>query len=190
MIRTGAALRAWGLTLLLIPVMVVPASIRAEQPKVQVFETDTLLAVAREVMESAPFCALITIDQAGQFQVRAMEPFPPEEDMVVWLGTNRKSRKVEAIRTDPRVALYYADPQGSGYVTIAGTARLVDDPEKIAHYWKPKWEAYYPDREKTYILIAVTPEKLDVLSYKHGIANDPETWRAPSVEFKDTNTDD
>jgi general stress protein 26 len=119
-----------------------------------------------------------------------MDPFAPEEDMVIWLGTNSKSRKVQEISNDPRVTLYYADPEGGGYVAIAGTARLVDDPEEKARWWKEAWEAYYPNREDTYLLIMVAPEKLEILSYGHGITGDSETWRIPCIEFKASEFED
>jgi general stress protein 26 len=112
-----------------------------------------------------------------------MDPFPPEEDMVIWLGTHRRSRKVSDIRNDPRVALYYLAPGAAGYVSISGTARLVDDPVEKSRRWKDEWDQFYVDREADYVLIAVTPERLEVVDYSRGITGDPETWEAPSVEF-------
>lgn len=53
------------------------------------------------------------------------------------------------------------------YVSIAGKARLVNDPDKKARYWTDGWQKYYPDREKNYILIEVTPENLEVCSYTY-----------------------
>ncbi len=151
-----------------------------DQPQIP---RDTLVAAARAIMESARYCALVTLDEAGQPRVRAMDPFSPEKDMVVWFGTNRRSRKVDDIRNDPRVTVYYFAPGAAGYVSIAGTARLVDDPGEKARRWKDEWETYYADREADYILIAVTPARLEVVDYSRGIVGDPATWRPPSVEF-------
>ena len=53
------------------------------------------------------------------------------------------------------------------YVSVAGQARIVNDPEKKSHYWKEGWTRYYPDPEKDYILIEVTPERLEICSYKY-----------------------
>ncbi len=144
---------------------------------------DTLIAAARQMMEAARFCALITLDESGTPRVRAMDPFLPEDDMVVWLGTDRRTRKVQDIERDPRVTLYYFAPQADGYVSISGTARLVDDPAEKNRRWKSGWEQYYANKEADYILIAVTPYWMEVISYSRGIAGDPETWAAPVVEF-------
>ena len=59
------------------------------------------------------------------------------------------------------------DTKGHSYVSIAGQARLVNDSEKKAHYWKKSWTRYFPDPEKDYILIEVTPERLEICSYKY-----------------------
>ena len=62
---------------------------------------------AREIIKDAGNCALITIDEDGKPRARTMDPFSPEDDFMVWFGTNIKSRKVKQIRNDPRVTLYY-----------------------------------------------------------------------------------
>ena len=142
-----------------------------------------LLQVAREVMEQAAYCALITIDPDGTARARAMDPFPPESDMVVWMGTNLSTRKVEQIRRNPRATLYYFDAAQSAYVSLAGRATIVDDPAEEARYWKPQWEAFYPDRERSYGLIRFVPDWLEVVSVAHGIEGDPDTWQPPVVRF-------
>jgi len=144
---------------------------------------DRLEQVAREIIEAANYTALITLDAAGHPRARVMDPFPPEDDMSVWLATNPLSRKVEQIRTDDRVTLYYFDEVGLGYVTLMGTARLVDDPEEKARRWKPGWEAFYADRDSSYLLIEVRPQTMEVISVKHGLDGDPATWTPPGLEM-------
>ena len=121
----------------------------------------------------------------GSIIIGALSPsmFIPEEDLVVWLGTNRNTRKAREIRNDPRVTLYYPHPQGAGYVTIRGTARLVDDPQEKAQRWKEEWARYYPEGKASYILIKVKPSRLEVVDYSKGIVGDPATWTSPSVTF-------
>jgi len=144
---------------------------------------DTLLAVAQTMMAEARFCVLITLDASGHPRARAMDPFPPEENMVIWLGTARVTRKVEEIRKDPRVTLYYGHPEGAGYVSLYGTARLVETPEEKERRWKEEWSKWYPDKEASYILIAVTPERLEVVDFTRGLMGDPKTWKPASVKF-------
>lgn len=65
---------------------------------------------------------LITFDESGNTRVRVMDPFLPDEDWSVWLGTDRSTRKVRDIERDPRVTIYYYSSELVGYVSIYGTA--------------------------------------------------------------------
>ncbi|MFC2123275.1 pyridoxamine 5'-phosphate oxidase family protein [Bacteroidota bacterium] len=144
-----------------------------------------LIKIAREIMISADVCVLITLDENGQPRSRLMDAFPPESDMVVWFGTNRKSRKVIQISANNRVTLFYQDPDKSGYVSIHGKAELVDRQEEKSKWWKEEWEDFYTNRKEDYLLIKVSPEWLEVLSYPHGITGDSITWQPPGVLFDD-----
>ena len=144
---------------------------------------DQLIAAAKEIMQSAGNCALITLDEEGNPRVRAMDPFAPEEDLTIWFGTNSRSRKVDQIKKDPRVSLYYLDKDASGYVIINGKARLVNDPNEKEKRWKAEWEAFYPDKNEDYLLIEVTPIWMEVLSPPRGISADPKSWQPPVVNF-------
>ena len=153
------------------------------QPPPQRLSRDTLIATAREIMGAARYCALITLDSKGHAHARTMDPFPPDENMMVWFGTNPRSRKVSEIRRNHRVTLYYFDREGPAYVTISGVARLVDDPKEKDSRWKDEWKAFYPDREKGYLLIAVTPRELEIVNEKKGIVGDAVRWTPPTVRL-------
>ena len=142
-----------------------------------------LLSASRDIMSAAPYVALATVDARGRPAVRAMDAEAPGEDMVVWLATNPSSRKVRQIRAEPQVALYYLDADGPGYVTLVGSARLVDEPAQKARHWKESWTPFYPDRDESVVLIQVTPLWLEIVSVPHGANGDPEDWRADIVEF-------
>src|SRR5437667_3834393 len=91
---------------------------------------------------AARYCALITLDSNGRPQARTMDPFPPEENMVVWLGTNPKSRKVAEILHNEHVTLYYFVSEDQAYVAISGRARIVQDARAKAKYWKDEWKNF------------------------------------------------
>src|SRR6266545_5256150 len=154
----------------------------AQQPP-QRLSRDALIATAREIMGAARYCALITLDSKGRTHARTMDPFPPDENMMIWFGTNPLSRKVAEIRRNNRVTVYYFDREGPAYVTISGIARLVSDPRERARRWKDEWKAFYPDREKGYLLIAVTPQELEIVSEKKGIVGDAVRWTPPTIRW-------
>ena len=142
-----------------------------------------LLSAAREIMTTASTCALITVDKDQRPRVRMMDPFLPEPDFTVWFGTNPKSRKVAQIKNNPKVTLYYLEDGNSGYVMIQGTAHLISDEKEKETRWKDGWEAFYPNKPNDYLLIKVTPNWMEVVSYTHNILGDPETWEPVKVVF-------
>ncbi len=143
-----------------------------------------IIAAARELMAAQTYCALITVDQTGRPQVRTMNPFPPEDDMTVYVATNTRSRKVEEIRNDSRVCLYYADhSKATGYVALSGRAVLVDDMKEIQKRKRAYWDQAFQPGLKNLVLIKVVPERLDVLNYKQSVVADTVTWRTPSIEM-------
>ncbi len=146
--------------------------------------SEKVIAAARELIGTLKFCALITTDADGQAHVRTMNPFPPEDDMSVWMATTTKSRKYAEIQKNPRATVYYANHAGAdGYVSLAGKAVLVDDAQEIQKRWRAYWEQAFPDR-RNLVLIRVIPERLEVVYYKHGLNGDSTTFRAPSVDLK------
>jgi general stress protein 26 len=152
---------------------------------------DSLVMVSHAIIESAGCRVLITVDENGKPHAREMDPFTPGEDMVVWLGTSPKTRKVKQIENNPNVVVFFYDTKGLSYVSIEGKARLINDPTLKAKYWKDNWNRFYPDRGKDFILIQVTPVRLELVSYKHNLFNlTTDTFMPRSVEFETIKTKD
>jgi general stress protein 26 len=108
----------------------------------------------------------------------------PDSTWTVWFATNPKTRKVDDIRRDGRVVLHYFDKDVLGYVSLVGRARVVRDrPTKDAH-WNPAWSSFYPDRDSSVVLVAVTAERLEVVCTKLGVEGDKGTWRPPFRQLR------
>lgn len=158
-------------------------SLASAQDKEKQPDRAALIAAAREIMGAQTYCALVTMDDTGRPQVRTMNPFPPEDDMTVWMATNTRSRKIQQIRKDPRVTLYYSNHGTAiGSVTISGRAELSDDMNEILKRKRAYWDQAFPGL-KNLTLIKVVPERLEVINYKAGLHNDPETFAAPSLDL-------
>lgn len=164
---------------LFVLVLIASVSAFAQQPR---HSREELISAAREIMTNARYCALITTD-GGRSHARAMDAFAPDDEMIVWLATNPRSRKVQEIRRNPRVTLYYFDPEHQAYATLYGTARLVNDAREKSRHWKDDWKMFYPDRDKSYLLIKVTPERIEVVDTGKGIVSESPTWQPPTVRF-------
>ncbi len=155
--------------------------------KVLETKSSSMLAAAREIMTGQTYCALVTVDASGRPQIRTMNPFPPEEDMTVWMATNSRSRKAQEIRLNPQVCLYYANhKEATGTVVIHGEAFLVDDMEEKLKRKRAYWDQSFPDW-KYLLLIKVVAREVEVLNYRCSFLNDPETWRIPVMEMPSEN---
>jgi general stress protein 26 len=130
---------------------------------------DSLLKIARNIVNSSSCRVLVTVDENGKPHAREMAPFTPEENWKIWLGTTTGSRKTKQIQDNPNVTVFYYDPDGKSYVSVAGIARLVNDKDKKEKYWDDAWTQFYPDKENNYILIEVTPANLEICSFKYNI---------------------
>lgn len=140
--------------------------------------------VALEIIESSGPCTLITLDSAGQPRARIMDPFTPEKNFVIWFGTNTKSRKVEEIIANSRATINYYDKPGAAYVSLYGRAEIIENESIKQQYWKPAWEAFYPNYPEGYCLIKFIPNYLELISEKHGITGDPVTWKPSTISLQ------
>ncbi len=162
--------------------IVVSTNLHAQNKSTNNTKGDTIIFAARSIIESAKYCTLITVDSSGEAHARMMEVFPWEDDFTIWFGTNRKSRKVVELKNNPNVTIYYADIDASGYVSVIGKAEMVDNENEISRLWKKEWENFFTDK-RDFILIKVIPEKMEIISYKHGVNGDKKTWRAVNYKF-------
>jgi general stress protein 26 len=146
---------------------------------------DAILTAARQIIGQARYATFVTIDPAGQPHARIVDPFPPEQDFAIWIGTNAATRKVAHIASERRVTLLYFDPPRQHYVSVHGTAAAVRDREAKTRRFKPEWRAFYASGADgdDYVLIKVTATRLEVVAESLGMTNDPRTWRPVSLEM-------
>ena len=139
--------------------------------------------IAKEIMIDAKNCALITVDSSGIAYVRTMDPFLPEDNFTVFMATNPKSSKVNQIKNNNKVTLYYFYAKSVSYVTLQGTAKIINEQNIKEKYWKPEWGNFYKNRTTDYILIKFTPIKANIISQKYNILGDSITWETPQIRF-------
>ena len=67
-----------------------------------------------------------------------------DEDASLWFFMARNDDPVSEIGADPVVNLVYADPGADSYVSVSGTAAVVDDLAKKQQLWSKMNEAWFP----------------------------------------------
>mgnify|MGYP006382925101 FL=1 len=77
----------------------------------------------------------------------------------IWFIGHTPSETVENIKTNPEVNLAYVSQDDKNYLSITGTAELVEDKEKLNELWSVMYNAYFEKgkEDPSVQLIKVTP---------------------------------
>ncbi len=104
---------------------------------------DEQLRTLVDLTKDSRFCMLTTVDKDGTLVSRPMSRQDVDLDLELWFIATRDSRKVEHIRADPTASVTVTG--GSSWVSLAGTAEVVDDLEKLKELWSTFAEAWIPE---------------------------------------------
>jgi general stress protein 26 len=67
-----------------------------------------------------------------------------DDDANLWFFMSRRGEPVADLMADATVNLTYADPGADSYVSVSGTATVVDDTAKKQALWSKLAEAWFP----------------------------------------------
>ncbi len=141
-----------------------------------------IIELARETIAKVRYATLATVDDAGQPRTRIVDPFPPDDEFVIYVATNPATRKVGQITAHDQVTLFYFDSDGRNYVSVMGTATLVND---VVFKTKMRREAdsdrIYPNFPDDYLLIRIEPDWIEGLL--PGYRGDRQTWMPARVNL-------
>lgn len=105
---------------------------------------------------------LTTFTTIKGFHARPMGTADIDADGNIWFFTNEYSAKAKEISVDNKVGVTYADSGTNTYLSIKGTAVLVDDREKMKTLWNPFISAFFPDGINDPKLILLKVETTDL----------------------------
>ncbi|CAN5203259.1 pyridoxamine 5'-phosphate oxidase family protein [soil metagenome] len=108
----------------------------------------------KELMEEFGTAMLVTRSKQGQIRARPMHLADIDSDGTLWLMTDRESAKVAEIEQDVQVNLTMQSKLK--FVSISGTASLVEDRAKVAQLWKESWKVWFPGGKDDPKLILLT----------------------------------
>ncbi|MBS1795145.1 MAG: pyridoxamine 5'-phosphate oxidase family protein [Acidobacteria bacterium] len=102
--------------------------------------------------------AMLTTISGGKLHSRPMATQEAEFDGDLWFFTSKQTHKAGEIAKDNRVNVSYSEPEDNRFVSMSGTAELVDDREKIEELWSPVYEAWFPKglEDPNIVLLKVT----------------------------------
>ena len=136
---------------------------------------ELILETAKSSMSSAEYCMLITLGEGGEANARLVQPFEPEPDMTIWVGTWSKSRKVREVRRDGRVTLAFYDKESTAYVTLLGLAQIENELNNKRKFWRDEWIGFIPQGPDgdDYVLVKFIPYRIELMSFGRGILPRP-----------------
>ncbi|OKP86591.1 general stress protein [Paenibacillus sp. P3E] len=136
----------------------------------------------RELIKGIDTAMFTTISAEGLVS-RPMKTQEVEFDGDLWFLTKKDTSKFGEILHDPRVNVVYAD---KSYVSVRGTAKLVQDLDKKKEFWNAGYDAFlqtsYDDPEV--ILIQVQAEAAEY--WKSGNLAEKATYLFKRITNQDT----
>jgi general stress protein 26 len=147
-------------------------------------EEQKIINLSKGIIKETYFATLITVDKNGQPRARVMEPFEPDNNFIIWLATNPKSRKVAQLENNSRATLHYFDKNNLGYVSLMGNAFLVNNEVVKSQKFKDGWDKFYKNQKEDYLLIKFIPKTLELISVTNQYNGDSLTWKPHQVRLR------
>jgi len=107
-------------------------------------ETTGTIAQLNELIKGIDIAVLTTVRPDGTLHSCPMASQPADASGVFWFISHNNSEKVEAVRTNQRVNLAYADHLSQRYVSISGFCELVRDHALAKTLWYPSYASWFP----------------------------------------------
>ena len=100
-----------------------------------------------DIINDSHIGMLTTINEKGALVSRPLAVQEVKEDGDMWFFTSSQSSQVAHVRADPRVNVSFG--KNTEWVSVAGTAEVVTDRQKIRDMWNQVVEAWFPDGPDT-----------------------------------------
>jgi len=137
-------------------------------------ELDEAKILSLELMETSKAAYLTTIDSEGypitraMFNLRNIEQFPEfseffskqKNKFVIYISTNTSSSKINHIKKNPKIAVYFCDPEDFKGVMFGGEVEIIEDMDIKRKVWLDWWTRYYLEGldDPDYTLLQLLPK--------------------------------
>jgi len=134
---------------------------------------ETKISALKLISESKA-AYLTTIDFDGfpitraMFNLRNKEQFPEfseffqnqEDIFTIYISTNTSSTKVEHLKNNPLLCVYFCDADNFQGFMLGGSVEFIDDIKLKKNIWLDWWTKYYPKgiEDSDYTLLRLTPK--------------------------------
>lgn len=122
-----------------------------------------------ELIKDVKFAMLTTTTDEGHLHACPMTTQDVEFNGEIWFIGSNETEAVSDMKQRPQVNLAYSKPSDSVYVSINGTAELVNDPAKLDELWSDMYNAYFEGGK--------TDPRVQLIKIN---ANGAEYWNGPN----------
>lgn len=113
-----------------------------------------------KLMSDVGMAMLVTHAQSNDMRARPMFARVETDENAIYFFTDANAPKDQEIAHDSHVCLAFADPKGSRYVSVSGTAEVIANTELAERLWRTADMAYFTNSNDPKLrIIRVTPEK-------------------------------
>lgn len=105
---------------------------------------EQMVAKVGELIKDINVAMMTTEAEDGLLHSRPMATQKTEFDGALWFFTGLSTGKISEIDWNPEVNLSYSDGSANKYVSVSGTAELVDDRAKKEELWSDIYKAWFP----------------------------------------------
>ncbi|MFX0037394.1 MAG: pyridoxamine 5'-phosphate oxidase family protein [Candidatus Hermodarchaeota archaeon] len=137
-------------------------------------ELEEAKKLSLDLMETSKAAYLTTIDSEGypitraMFNLRNKEKFPEffgffnglDNEFEIYISTNTASSKTGHIKKNPKICVYYCNPEDFKGVMFGGEVEIIDDMNIKKKLWLDWWTRYYPEglEDPDYTLLRLKPK--------------------------------
>jgi general stress protein 26 len=130
------------------------AAAGSEEARTPEMSAAKMKEVALQLYQSQPVVTLVTIDENGYPEARAMANLRqtgalegnvfPADSLDTAFGTSSWRSKIEQVKKNPKASVYILDVKTYRAASILGTIEIVSEPEAKKAYWSKAFSALYP----------------------------------------------
>ena len=106
---------------------------------------------------------LTTRTADGDTHSRPMLVQDVDDEGWLWFMTDRSSRKAWELSRNPNASVVFQSPRGDRYLSVQGTAVVVQDDHKVGKIWNPTLRAWFPKgrHDPEIVLVALRIARVD-----------------------------
>lgn len=132
------------------------------------------LEAAYASLRDSPYGFFVTVEQ-DRPSARLVQHLRVDPDCGIWFLTSPDSRKALQVQRNGSACYAVEDRDNFAYVSVAGTACLVDEVETRRALWEEGLRAFFPGGPESdgVVAVRIEAERLELMSFAAGVHPEP-----------------